>query len=219
MTRVALLLVGSPKTVSTSEALGDYLLARLAAYGWEVRKQHLHRTLRKAERWEALLADVAEAEVVILASPLYVDALPSGVTEALERLAKPERPRPRRLAAIINSGFPEAAQSELALAICRRFAREVGSAWLGGLALGGGPAFGGRDLVQLGGMARNIRRALDIAATALNEGKAIPNTAVALMARPLIPTWAYLALASWGWQRQAREHGAQRRLRDKPYEP
>lgn len=219
MTRLALLLVGSPKKVSTSEALGAYLLAQLAARGWETRKQHLHRAIRKAERWAALLHDVAEAELVVLATPLYADALPSGVTEALERLAQVTSPKPQRFVAISNSGFPEAAQSALALAICRQFAREVGSSWLGGLALGGGPAIEGRDLVQLGGMTRNIRRALDLAAAALDDGQPIPERAVTLMAKPLVPKWAYLLLSSWGWRRQARQYGAQRRLRDRPYAP
>jgi NAD(P)H-dependent FMN reductase len=219
MTRRVLLLVGSPKQVSTSGALGNYLLAQLSARGWETGGQHLHRAIRTAERWEALLGEVAAADVVVLTSPLYVDALPSGATEALERLARPESPKPQRFAAVLNSGFPEAQQSEIALAICRQFACEVGSAWLGGLALGGGPAIDGKDLERLGRVTRNVRRALELTAAALASDQMIPDTAVALMAKPLLPTWAYLTLGNWGWKRQARQHGARQRLQNKPYEP
>jgi hypothetical protein len=135
-----------------------------------------------------------------------------------ERRIAQKPPRPQRLAAIVNSGFPEARQSDVALAICRLFARQAGFEWAGGLALGAGEALGGRPLAQLGGMVRHVTRALDLAAAALAAGQAIPREAVELMARPLFPRWLYLLAGQFGWRKEARKHGTTKQLRARPYD-
>jgi hypothetical protein len=125
--------------------------------------------------------------------------------------------RRQELLAIVNSGFPEAHQSETALAICRRFAKETGFAWAGGLALGGGEAIGGQPVDEAGGRARHLKRALDLSAAAIVEGKAVPERAMALMARPFIPRWLYTFIGDMGWRRKAKREGCKTRLDGKPY--
>jgi len=44
----------------------------------------------------------------------------------------------------------------------------------------------------MGGMVRNVTRSLDLAAAALAEGKPVPQEAVELMAKPLVPAWGYI---------------------------
>ncbi len=176
----ALLVVGSPKINqrSTSAILGEYVLEKMADAGWETDALTLKADLNRDSGQQKLLAAAGRADLIILAFPLYVDALPFLVTKALEVLADqrandPDSPgaSPRRLFVIINNGFPEYEQNALALAICRAFADQCGFTWAGALALGAGEAQGAETELHLKsrmGLARgHIRRALDAAGASL----------------------------------------------------
>jgi len=150
--RRALLIVGSPKTnsPSTSSVLGSYLLERLGDRGWETESLTLRASLRREEGEAALVASTDRAGLILLVFPLYADALPFLVTKALAVISAHRRasatPTPKRLVAIVNSGFPETHQNAVALAICQEFAAQSGLAWSGGLALGGGGMVGEQPL-------------------------------------------------------------------------
>ena len=163
-----------------------------------------------------------EAGVLMLVFPLYVDSLPAQLTYALECIAERRRGGPlrkdQRLAVVVNCGLPEPYQNDTALAICRQFAKEARFAWAGGLALGAGPALAPSPLEKQSRRAHNVMRALDLAAAALAEGQPIPEQAVSLMAKPLVPRWAYLFVGTARWHIRARTHGAWRNLAARPYE-
>ncbi len=217
-----LLLVGSAKQPrSTSKSLGTYLLERLEEQGWEGMTMLVPHAFRSAEGQEEMLAAVDRVALLVLAFPLYVDSLPALMTRGLELIAAHRRAgggrEGQRLVAIVNSGFPEAHQNEMALAICRQFARETGFEWAGGLALGGGEAINGKPLAQVSGLARNVVAALDLTADALAVGQPVPEKAVTLMARLLIPSRAYTIIGRREWKRRARKNGAQDTLGARPY--
>jgi hypothetical protein len=219
----AVLLVGSakPTGASTSEALGTYLLERLAARGLQTETRHVARALRTEARTQELLHAVDRADLVVLAFPLYVDSLPYLATAALERIATHRQaqpsPAPASFLAIANCGFPEARHNTTALAICQQFAGAAGYTWAGGLALGAGGALSGRRLVDVRGMARNVLAALDATAAALAAGEPVPAQAIELMARPILPTRAYVLLGGLGWLAQARRHRVLTRLGARPF--
>jgi len=216
----ALLLIGSPKgkNRSTSESVGNYLLARLQEMGIETEKVFINSSMRSDEAIAGFLSTVESSDILILAFPLYVDSLPSRVVKALELIAENRKSsKDQRLLAISNSGFPEAFHNHTALDICRLFARETGIEWAGGLALGGGEAIGGRPLDEIGGMVRNVKRSLDLSAAALVEGRSVPEEAVNLMAKPFIPRFLYLFMGNMGWKRQAKKNGVRNRIGDRPY--
>ena len=220
--RRALLLVGSPKGPrSTSQSLGSYLLERLQNEAFEAETLRINPSPASDARRQEYLRTVYMADLVVLAFPLYVDALPFPVVKVMEFLAEHRKettpPKKTLLMAISNCGFPEAEHNETALAICRRFAGEAGFVWAGGLALGGGGAIGGKPLESLGGMVRKIRKSLDLAAAALAQGKAVPQEAVNLMARPLVPSWLYVLIAELGWRSEARKNGVRGQLQARPY--
>ena len=141
---------------------------------------------------------VDESDLIILAFPLYVDSLHSQVIKTLELIAEHEKGKcdlgKKRVVAIANSGFPEAKHNDIALAVCRIFAKQVGFTWAGGLAMGGGGMIAGRPLTEIGGMVRNQKKALEIAADSLAKGEAIPQEAAVLMSKLGIPRWMY-----FGW--------------------
>jgi NAD(P)H-dependent FMN reductase len=218
----ALVLMGSPKAGrGNSESLGTYLLARLAERGVQTQMLSVIRALRSPEATQALLDAADGADLLILATPLYVDSLPSGVIRAMELLAARRRPaaqaRPARFAAVMNCGFPEAGHNDTALAICKRFAAEAGFEWAGGLSMGMGEAIGGRPLEKAGRMLRKVRTALDMAAATLAEGQPVPAEAARVMAKPLLPSWLCMFIGNLRWKRVAKKQGAGR-LDARPHE-
>lgn len=218
----ALLLVGSPKgSKSTSQALGTHLLERLQGEEIEVETSRINPLPISEGGRQELLRKLDDADIIVLAFPLYVDALPSPVVKTLELIAEHRKekgmPKDQLLLAISNCGFPEPRHNDTALAICRRFAEEVGFLWAGGLGLGAGGSIGGQPLGKLGGMARNIRKSLELTAVALGQGKPVPQEAVNLMARPLVPAWIYVLLGHMEWRSQARKNGVGKQIDARPY--
>ncbi len=221
--RRAVVLVGSPRaSKSTSESLGAHLLSRLQDRGLETEKLHIHASLKSQQGRDGLLSAVGRADLIILACPLYVDNLPAPVISTLElimqhRDAGQARNR-QSLLAIVNCGFPEAHHNHSALAICRRFAAEAGFDWAGGLALGMGEAIEGRPLEVAGGLVRNVKKSLDLAAAALAEGEPVPEPAVELMAKRLVPKWMYLWFGTRRWKRRAKKWGVKDQMESRPYQ-
>jgi len=86
-----------------------------------------------------LLSEINSTDLLIIASPLYVDSLPAALIRAMElinlqRTSIPVTKNPMLLS-LIDSGFPEVVHNNTALSILQRFAEESGFQWAGGLAL------------------------------------------------------------------------------------
>lgn len=205
-----LLLVGSPHVSGSSATLGAQLLEGLPDERWEKHTLRVYPTLDSEEAWRDLVSAVEHADLVVLSAPLYVDALPAAVTRAMERLATERTASARRpdqrLMVLMNCGFLEARQCEVALEICRRFAREAGFQWAGGLSVG-----------AAGRMTPYVRAALDLTVAALDAGEEVPSTAVELAGKLPMPPWLYVVVASAFMWFEARKHGAQWRLGARPY--
>jgi hypothetical protein len=222
--KTALLLIGSAKPAgeSTSEALAGHLALRLHEHGIETTTLHVARALRTEARTQELLHAVDRSDLFVLAFPLYVDALPYLATEALERIAAHRQaqmvPTPIPFLAIANCGFPEAHHNTTALAICQQFAAAAGFTWAGGLSMGAGGAIDGRPLAQAGGMARNVVQALDLTAAALVAGQPVPDEAVKLFARPMMPLRVYTFMGDVGWRIQAQRNGVLTHMRTRPFQ-
>jgi hypothetical protein len=150
-----------------------------------------------------------------------VDSLPAGTTRAFELVGAARTAwagaRPR-LVALVNGGFPEASQGNVALAICREFARAAGFDWAGGIALGAGGLLGGQPLVELGDRAAHARNALAACAGAIVDGLPVPQDAQDLAERLPISAWLYRQLGNLGTCRTAVRHGVFGHLEQRPYE-
>jgi len=214
-------LVGSPRAKSTSEMLARRLADGVQKHGWQVDVQRITVAMRKPERWAALEAQVRAADAVALVFPLYVDALPAETTQALERLAAVYQTQPpeqaQRWLAVVNCGFFEAKQNDIALAICREFTREAGVQWSGGLAIGGGGMFSGQPLEHYGNMTRHLVRAFDLTIDALAAETDLPAEALQLVRQPLFPAWMYFLMANLGMYKAAYDHHVLTRINAQPY--
>ena len=213
----ALFLLGSPRALnkSTSHSLGVYLSEALKEKGVKTSFLHIQRAFRSETRVRKLIEAFRRADLLILTCPLYVDSLPAPVIRCMELLAEhaeSKKTQDKAFAAIINCGFPESLHTEIALKICCRFAQETGMRWQGGLGLGGGEAIAGKPLDQAGRLVRNVKRSLMLSAESLAEGRSLPEKAIELMSRPLIPTWLYKWFGNRGWKRQAKRYGTRKRL-------
>ncbi len=218
-----LFLIGSPKgPKSTSESLGSYFLKGLNDKGYDAEKFYIYPSVKSDKGQEDLLSAVDRSDILILVFPLYVDSLPSLVIQAMELIAEHRRkvtnPKRQKFVAITNCGFPEAHQTDTALDICHRFAAETGMEWLGGLGLGMGGAIDRKPLDKLGFMTRNVRRSLDLTAAALARGERVPQDAVDLMSKRLMPAWLYVWIGNMGWKRHARKNKVLEKIEDRPYQ-
>ena len=205
------------------------------ARGWQGEALTITAAIREESRRDGMVAAVDEADLIVLAFPLYIDALPALLTRALEaigeRRAGQPAPRSQRLAAIVNCGFPEAHQTLPAVAICARFAAAAGMGWAGFLAVGGGKALSSgvpltgrpKDVAQL--PVGHVIAALDLAAEELAAGRSIPPSAETLIARTPIPhlpfaLWRrfFAFVGAWHWRAEAAQHGVGRAaLRARPF--
>lgn len=213
----AVLLIGSPRGErSTSRALGAYMLEGLRSRGWEVGERYACRDVTTSEGLTDLLAEMERSDLSILSFPTYVDSPPAAVMRVMETMHGRIK-RGGALLAMANCGFIGSGNNTSSLSICRLFARDIGWEWRGGLSLGGGNVLAGRALQDAGGVARNVRRALDQAVSALAEGKAVPQGAIDLMGRNIVPTLLYNITANRAWDRAARKNNVLDRIRDRPY--
>lgn len=223
----ALLLVGSPRCEkSNSESIGTYLMELLGEKGVAWDKAYAYRLTRTADGRDKLLNYVHRADILVIASPLYVDSIPSFTIKAMELIYEHRRstesPKEQTLFAIVNCGFPEPAHNQTALAIYRRFALESGLNWAGGARVGWGAAIDGRPLDSVGGMVRNLKKGLQLAAEALAANIQVSKEAEELMSKPFMPLFlAKLMLSVAGgviWNGQARKNGVKEKMYDTPYE-
>lgn len=216
----AVLLIGSPNGFkSTSNSLGTYLLDKLQGGGCEGSKIHAQAEVHSQEKEAQMLTQVTESDLLILAFPLFVDCLPAALILALEKIANyrktAAKPKNTKVLAIVNNGFPDSSQNATAISICKQFAKETGYEWAGGLMMGAGAIINGAPLEKAPIM-KNVKKALDLTAQNLLEGKAVPDEATGLMAKPPMPQFLLTMFANRGWKSRAKPYGTQKKLRDRP---
>lgn len=209
--RAAILLASARSAgTGTSEALARHVAAQFAARDMPAEIVPASAFARDTAAAEDAARRLAAADVIVIASPLYFDALPFLATLALERVRDVRRGavgRPARLVGLLNCGFPEAEQLRFALLQLRAFAAEAGYHFAGALPVGGGESIAGRPLETTGGMTRHLRAALDEAAGALARGETVPEAASLAAARGMLPAPLYRLAGWWGWRWRARAHG------------
>ncbi len=217
-----LLLIGSPRgSKSTSASIGSYLLDEMEKHGAATRTVTLSQYMKSDDGRKDLVEAINESDLLVFASPLYIDCLPAPVIAALElirdrrMIAQP--PWRQQMVALVNCGFPEPDQNATALAIYRQFAREAEFGWAGGLAFGSGAVINGRPLREAGFVARNARTSLEIAAEALAGGEPVPSAAVILADKPLVPVWMFLLNANLSWKRLVKDPAVWKEMDKRPF--
>jgi len=211
MSGKALLVVGSPRTKSSnSHFIGKYLIEKIGERGWSVDEEFAYQAIKNQDVMTRILKKIDDSDLVILVFPLYVDSLPSQMIKFLENVNEQRKgkggPQPR-LVAICQSGFPESNHCDFAVRISQFFARDSGFDWAGGLSIGGGSAVHGVDLNELGGMARNLRKALELTAASLVNGGDVPVEAKELTNKGVLAPWMLRLIVNRSWKKQCKVNG------------
>lgn len=178
-----LLLVGSPRgKKSSSTNLGAYLLTALQKKGLKtLQTQWIGHALRSQDKIQQMLEAIDEADIIILAAPLYDDCEPYIVIKTMELIAAHMKEQPeinkksngKIFSVIVNCAFPELHHNVTVLQIYRKFASDVGFHWGGSLAISAGEALQGRygkSLDDVGSMAKKVKASLDRMADSFSEG-------------------------------------------------
>jgi hypothetical protein len=100
--------------------------------------------------------------------------------------------------------------------VCQQFACEVDFEWAGGLAFGGGAVIGGQPLESMGVMTKYPRQALDMTAETIARGQPVPDKAVEMAAKLLLPTWLIPPLLNAVMLLRVRQAGVLKNFRARP---
>jgi hypothetical protein len=184
------------------------------------------RSVYTRDGTEKLLKSVDNADIVVLATPLYVDSFPSPTIRALELIHEHRKAvaptKPQMLVAVMNCGFPEKEHMDIAFKIIRNFADASNFRWGGEIRVGWGMALNSEPLNEKRGMTRKLTKGLSLAAANLATGQPISQEAEALVSALFLPLFVAKAMSSlFGnreWDKQAKENNAKDKMRARPYE-
>ena len=78
-----------------------------------------------------------EAEIVLFIFPLYTDSMPGIVMHFFEKLIRESSRSPRKIGFIVQSGFPEAVQTDFIKPYLEKFTKRLNCIYLGTVTKGG----------------------------------------------------------------------------------
>ena len=166
-----------------------------------------------------LLQRVTGSDVIVFATPLYVDNVSGLMKNFMDRLiplADPHFSRdengecrhlgrgdvnlPRKIAVISNSGFPEQSHFQVLRLLFRRIARSFSAELVGEIYRGAGELLGTRN-VLLKALFIGYKRLLRKAGRELVENGRISEETMKQLEKPLIPDNQYIRGANRHWDR------------------
>ena len=165
-----------------------------------------------------------EADEVVFAFPLYTDSMPGLVKAFLEIIAQADstRLRGKRVAFVIQSGFPEGIHTEALGAYLARVCERLGLVHLGTLRKGG---VEGIRMMPPKQVARIQARFVEAGHELGTQGRFFPERIRAMAeprtlgrkARGLIRLLGAIGLINYYWNQMLKKHGAHARRFDRPY--
>lgn len=217
-----LLVNGSPRGAeSNSRLLLQWLAEGMAEAGAPAAPV---ADLARRKEWPEIRAAWAEADEVVLAFPLYCDSLPAVAMAFLEGLVaeRGDRLRGKRLACVVQSGFPERVHAEAVGAWLERLAIRLGMV-NAGVALRGGVegvrAMPERMSAKLRAGVRGLGRSLAADGRfdpALVERLGAPRR-LNWVGRQAVRLLGATGLINAYWNMKLKENGAYRERFDRPY--
>lgn len=198
------MMCGSPRgRASTSRYLLDVLAGRLQS------EHEIYRCQAVGEHADAkqvVLENIGDAGALVIAFPLYVDSIPGSFLQVLRELEEPIRERVSecRLYVLVNNGFYDARQNEIAVDMAWRWCECCG------LKRGRAIGLGGGEMAQAAppgvGPSRNLGKALEQMLADIREG----NSGETILTEPNFPRFLYIAAGNMGWAMQAKKNGLKR---------
>lgn len=160
------------------------------------------------------LETMNDADIWIIALPLYFDVLPGHLTWWLQeyqryRVSRNEMKK-IRVYGIINCGFPEAEQNTGALRVLEIFCRKCGLEWRFGIGLGMGEPYKQMHGIPLGSRFKSeiLASYKAIARDLKSEESTLENN---YFVRIKYPRFLYRIQGAWGWVSSAKKNGVSRK--------
>lgn len=163
---------------------------------------------------DSVFPAMAESDVLLIASSLFVDALPASLMAFLERYAKflaslppAARAKRQRVFAVVNCGFYEGRQNACALEILAHYCAFAGLAWSGGVGIGTGEMISAvKNVPPQASIRKPVIRVIRDLADAIARG---PDGALASdeFAQHGIPWFLYKIMGEAGWRAQVKKNG------------
>lgn len=196
------LIDGSPKVNnSTSGILLKSLESALLK-----RAEVVEAVLHTASVSKEALDKLRDADIWVIACPLYVDGIPAHLLSCLVQLEKENLGHDKKyLYGIVNCGFYEGIQAETALKILQNWCVKAGAVFNGGIGVGGGGALSS----MMSGMAPEkgpgapVYKELLGLADKLIKRESRENNYVSVA----FPRFLYKAAAQAGWRQMIRANG------------
>lgn len=151
----------------------------------------------------AVLNRLADYSTLVLAFPVYLDALPAHLICILEQLAPILRPG-TRVYTLANCGFYEGEQTIGCHRIVKNWCSKNSFCYAGGVGVGGsGSIWLLKKLPAFLGLRRSLDRALSALALAILQQRLLP----VVYATVNYPRFCYLLGAELSWNQKGRKHG------------
>jgi len=128
---------GSPRGESsnTEKLLESFIKGFTETEGNRVEEYYL---IKERPAFEKLKALFLEAEILLIAFPLYIDAMPGSVKEFFESLEVMKGKRPDlRIMFMMQNGFPETYHNRFVERYCAKLAKRLGCIYEGSICKGG----------------------------------------------------------------------------------
>lgn len=194
MVQNILILIGSPRTEkSTSNFISINLEKKLTSQNISYSKLYL---LKELHYEEALLEKLANADTVILITPVYENNVPTTVLQFFEMAFKHKElfnAQNKQFFAITLTGFANPAAGKATLNTCKLFTEEMRFSWLGGITTSPATLI---DSEELGKMYAGLSTSLNLLAQGLNQGGPLPTQIFELNTKAVFPAWIYRIIGS-----------------------
>ena len=202
--RIALI-NGSPKVKNSAsgtllEDIKGYLgeKAELIEFGF-------HASVLSNETLDAL----SQAETWVFAFPLYVDGIPGQLLSCLIQLEEARIRNPQiRIYGVVNCGFYEGIQAELALQLLQNWCEKTGFLWSGGIGVGGG---GGLAMMPKLEPSQGPKAPIDKALASLSEVILKKESQDNQYVSVAFPRFLYKLGAQMGWRQMIKANGGKAR--------
>ena len=154
---------------------------------------------------EAVIEELAKADAWVFSCPLYVDGIPGHMLSCLVQLEEVHIHNPHvHVYGIVNCGFYEGVQAELALKVLQNWCLKTGYVWSGGIGVGGGGALAMMPKMEPGcGPKAPIDKALAELAAAVLKTKVLENNYVSIAYQRFL----YKIGAQMSWRRMINANG------------
>lgn len=195
------LLCGSPRAKKSNSA---YLLEQLShRMGGSLRVETRQAAATASGVNERTAELVAASDALVVALPLYADAIPSALYEVLDQIRARvlETGSTPTVYLIVNSGFYEARQNELAIEMLWNWCDACGMRRGRALAAGAGEMSHAAPMGT--GPLKNLGRALDELARAIERRE----SGETMFVEPNFPRMLYRMAGHRSWNAQAKKNG------------